>query len=59
MEKGNVVDPVGRGAGNEYGPGSLSWSGSFVQAGTYYVAVANGSSAVATYTVQMQGSGVW
>ena len=59
MEMGNAVNPVGRGAVNAYAPGDLSWSGNFPQAGMYYMNVQNSGSTVATYSVYMQGSGVW
>jgi hypothetical protein len=59
MEKGNTVEPVGRGSYDQYGKGSLSWAGNFPQAGTYYVTVDNGGAAVGSYTLQIAGSGVW
>ncbi len=59
MEMGHSVEPVGRGSANVYAPGNLSWSGNFVQAGTYYLKVENASAAEGTYTLSILGSSVW
>jgi hypothetical protein len=39
VANGENVDPIGWGATSEFGPGDLSWTGSFNEAGTYCVIV--------------------
>lgn len=56
--QGQDVDPIGRGSANEYVTGDLSWSGNFVESGTYYLILTNGSSQSAGYTLSISGDGV-
>jgi hypothetical protein len=51
-------DPVGRGSVNSRFGGDLFWTGSFNQAGTYFVVVQNDSSAPAYYLLTASGSAV-
>jgi hypothetical protein len=57
-EAGQAVDPVGRGTVSAYGPGDLSWVGSFIEANTYYLKVENSSGAPATAAIHVSGDGV-
>jgi len=56
--QGQDVDPIGRGSANDYVAGDLSWSGNFVESGTYYLILTNGSSQNASYTLAISGDGV-
>jgi len=55
--QGNAPDPVGRGSVSDLYAGDLTWTGSFNEAGVYYVAVeSNGP--MANYRLQISGNGV-
>lgn len=56
--KGQDVSPIGRGTANDLVVGDLSWSGNFVESGTYYLILTNGSSQNANYTLTISGDGV-
>jgi Tol biopolymer transport system component len=58
--KGQPVDPVGRGSDDPFVEGTLTWSGSFTTAGTYYVVVeqAEGQPGTSYYLLQIEGDGV-
>ncbi|MBX3054659.1 MAG: hypothetical protein KF753_24525 [Caldilineaceae bacterium] len=55
---GQDAEPIGRGSANRFVAGDLSWSGNFVESGTYYLIVKNGSAQNANYTVTISGDGV-
>lgn len=56
--QGQDVEPIGRGSANDFVAGDLSWSGNFVESGTYYLILTNGSSQNAHYTITISGDGV-
>ncbi len=49
-----TVDPVGRGTANDSERGDLNWSGSFNQAGTYYVVVSQWNSDPASFQLTIE-----
>jgi hypothetical protein len=57
---GKQVEPVGRGSDDPFAEGTLTWSGSFATAGTYYVVVeqADGQPGTSYYLLQVEGDGV-
>ncbi len=57
---GYYVEPVGRGSADPYAGGQLVWTGNFVTAGTYYVAVGSSGDRAGTsyYQIEVSGDGV-
>ena len=57
---GQHVEPIGRGSDDPFAEGTLTWSGSFTTAGTYYVVVeqADGQPGTSYYLLQIEGDGV-
>jgi hypothetical protein len=55
---GEEVEPVGRGTANEYGPGEISWAGTFDAPATYYIIVENASAGDASFQLSVAGSDV-
>jgi hypothetical protein len=53
------VDPVGWGTVNEKAPGDVSWSGSFVSPGKYYVRVDHLGQDVGYCKLTLKGENVW
>lgn len=56
--QGQDIQPIGRGSANDFVDGDLSWSGNFVDSGTYYLLLTNGSSQTASYSLSISGDGV-
>lgn len=52
------VEPIGRGSENDYVAGDTSWTGDFVEAGTYYVRVSNESVTSNDHVLSVTGDGV-
>jgi len=57
---GLEAEPVGRGSPDPGSPGRLAWSGSFTEAGTYYVVVEGqgGQAETSYYLLEIEGTGV-
>jgi hypothetical protein len=57
---GQGVNPIGRGSEDPTADGVLTWSGSFITAGTYYVVVegAEGTNGTSTTLLNISGEGV-
>ena len=53
------VAPIGRGSVNEVLAADLSWRGSFVNSGTYFVVVENTASTANTYSLTATGDDIW
>jgi hypothetical protein len=53
------VAPIGRGAEDEFVAADLSWKGSFVNSGTYFVVVENTAATPNSYSLTATGDDIW